>query len=395
MNSGETEVTPPFLSPTAIAHIAFVPTGIMTVLLGPVLPSLAARWSLNDAQSGELFTAQFLASTVGVAFSGMLVPQFGYRVVLVLGLSFMALGAGTLPLGSWALGMSSVACYGVGLGLAIPTANLLVAEVNPDRRASALALLNFSWSVGAVACPFMLAPFQRVERTSMFLVVLGAAIALLAACVAGVSLPRPGKSRGEAPTNSQSLIRLMQSHTAIALGFLFFLYVGTESAVGGWLASYAKRIADHAGTLWVATPSFFYGALLLGRAVAPIALRHMTDLKLARLALATSVLGVVGLVSSQSLGGLVASACVIGLGLSAIYPITIALLSHTFGAAATRLGSVMFALAGFGGAFLPWLVGFASTQMSSLKLGLTVPLLGAAAMLAIYLRAWDRMPETN
>jgi MFS transporter, FHS family, glucose/mannose:H+ symporter len=364
------------------------------VLLGPVLPSLAARWSLNDAQSGELFTAQFLASTVGVAFSGMLVPQFGYRVVLVLGLSFMALGAGTLPLGSWALGMSSVACYGVGLGVAIPTANLLVAEVNPDRRASALALLNFSWSVGAVGCPFMLAPFQRVERTSMFLVVLGAAIALLAACMAGVSLPRPGKSRGEAPTNSQARIRLMQSHTAIALGFLFFLYVGTESAVGGWLASYAKRIAD-AGTLWVATPSFFYGALLLGRAVAPIALRHMTDLKLARLALATSVLGVVGLVSSQSLGGLVASACVIGLGLSAIYPITIALLSHTFGAAATRLGSVMFALAGFGGAFLPWLVGFASTQMSSLKLGLTVPLLGAAAMLAIYLRAWDRMPETN
>jgi len=37
---------------------------------------------------------------------------------------------------------------------------------------------------------------------------------------------------------------------------------------------------------------------------------------------------------------------VIGLGLSAIYPITIALLSYTFGAAATRLGSVMFALPG-------------------------------------------------
>ena len=90
-----------------------------------------------------------------------------------------------------------------------------------------------------------------------------------------------------------------------------------------------------------------------------------------------------------------ASACVIGLGLSAIYPVTIALLSHTFGAAATRLGSVMFALAGFGGAFIPWLVGFSSTQMSSLKLGLTVPLVGAAAMLALYLRAWERTPEVS
>jgi len=232
MNSGETEVARrPFLTPTAVAHIAFVPTGIMTVLLGPVLPSLAARWFLNDAQAGELFTAQFLASTVGVALSGVLVPRLGYRVVLVLGLAFMALGVGTLPLGSWALGMSSVACYGVGLGLAIPTANLLVAEVNPDRRASALALLNFSWSVGAVACPFLLAPFQQAERTSTFLVALGAAIASLAACMAAVSLPRPGKSAGEAPTNPQSLIRLMQSPAAIVLGLLFFLYVGTESAV--------------------------------------------------------------------------------------------------------------------------------------------------------------------
>jgi len=362
----------------------------MTVLLGPVLPSLAARWSLNDAQSGELFTAQFLASTVGVAFSGMLVPRFGYRVVLVLGLSFMALGAGTLPLGSWALGMSSVACYGVGLGLAIPTANLLVAEVNPDRRASALALLNFSWSVGAVACPFMLAPFQRVERTSTFLVVLGAAIALLAAYMAGVSLPRPAKSTNEDPANNQSLFRLMRSPAAIVLGFLFFLYVGTESAVGGWLASYAKRIASNTGTMWVATPSFFYGALLVGRALAPIALRHLADVKLARLGLATAVLGVVGLVWTGSLEGILASACVIGLGLSAIYPITIALLSHTFGASATRVGSVMFTLAGFGGAFVPWLVGFSSTQMASLKLGLVVPLVGAGAMLTLYLRTWER-----
>jgi len=121
----------------------------------------------------------------------------------------------------------------------------------------------------------------------------------------------------------------------------------------------------------------------------------VADVKLARLGLATAVLGVVGLVSSGSLEGVVVSACVIGLGLSAIYPITIALLSYTFGAGATRLGSVMFALAGFGGAFIPWLVGFSSTQMSSLKLGLTVPLVGAAAMLALYLKAWERTPEIS
>ena len=48
MNRGETEVRAHFLTPTAVAHLAFVPTGILTILLGPLLPSLEVRWSLND-----------------------------------------------------------------------------------------------------------------------------------------------------------------------------------------------------------------------------------------------------------------------------------------------------------------------------------------------------------
>src|SRR5579864_3069543 len=81
-----------FLSPNRAASIAFVPTGVVNVLLGPLLPALAARWSLNDAQAGELFMAQFLASTVGVLCSGMLVPRFGYRAVIAMGLILMAFG---------------------------------------------------------------------------------------------------------------------------------------------------------------------------------------------------------------------------------------------------------------------------------------------------------------
>jgi fucose permease len=187
----------------------------------------------------------------------------------------------------------------------------------------------------------------------------------------------------------------MRSSEAIMIGLLFFLYVGTESAVGGWLASYAKRIEIRGGTMWVATPSFFYGALLLGRALAPIVLRRLSDVKLARLGLATALVGVVGLVASGSLVAIVANACVIGLGFSAIYPITIALLSHRFGAQATRLGSVMFALAGFGGASVPWLVGLASTQMSSLKLGLIVPVGGCGIMLGLYFTDWERAAKPS
>jgi len=377
-------------APTAVAHAAFIPTGIVTVLLGPVLPALSARWLLNDAQAGEFFTAQFLASILGVALSGVLVSRGGYRLAMIVGLVFMAAGVGFLPLGSRFVGLAAVAGYGVGLGLTIPTCNLLVAEVNPANRASALSLLNFSWTVGAVACPFLLAPFQRLGRISTFFHMVAAFVFLVAVSLAWVNLPRPDAATKDSAQSSTPLLRVLAMPTAIVLGVLFFVYVGTENAVGGWLASYAKRLVDHPGTIWVTTPSYFYGGLLAGRALAPLFLRKISEVLLVRLSVTAALLGLTTLLASHSMVAVLVSAAVIGLGLAAIYPITISLLTNCFGPMATRVGSVMFMLASFGAAVMPWLVGVTSTEMSSLKFGLAIPLLGCVLMLVLYLRDWNK-----
>jgi FHS family glucose/mannose:H+ symporter-like MFS transporter len=380
-----------WLTPTAVAHAAFVPTGIVTVLLGPVLPVLSARWSLNDAQAGELFTAQFLASTLGVLLSGALVPKLGYRIAMVLGLIFMAAGVGFLPLGSRIVGIAAVACYGIGLGVTIPTCNLLVAEVNPLTRAAALSLLNFSWSVGAMACPFLLAPFQRAGRISAFFYSLAAFLVLVSLALASANLPRPGPSEEPSTKAALPLFQVLATPTAIVLGVLFFVYVGTENAVGGWLASYAKRLmVDVPGAIWITTPSYFYGGLLAGRALAPVFLRRISEIRLVRLSVTTALLGLVTLLTSRSIISVMVSATIIGLGLAAIYPITISLLSNAFGSRATRVGSAMFMLAGFGAACMPWLVGITSTEMSSLKFGLAIPLIGCVLMLGLYFRDWRK-----
>src|SRR5580692_7135279 len=82
------------------AHAAFVPIGIVTVLLGPLLPILSARWSLNYVQAGSLFTAQFLGSTVGVIVSGVIVSRLGFRFAVNAGLFAMAAGVGGLAYSS-------------------------------------------------------------------------------------------------------------------------------------------------------------------------------------------------------------------------------------------------------------------------------------------------------
>jgi len=104
-----------------------------------MLPILTARWGLSDARAGNLFLVQFLSQLAGVLLSGVMVARLGFRLVFLSGLLLMAGGVGTLYLGSPWLGMVSVGVYGLGLGLVIPTDNLMIAEVSTGSRAAAVS----------------------------------------------------------------------------------------------------------------------------------------------------------------------------------------------------------------------------------------------------------------
>jgi fucose permease len=154
---------------------------------------------------------------------------------------------------------------------------------------------------------------------------------------------------------------------------LFFLYVGTENAFGGWIASYAKSLGSSSPTLSVMTPSFFYAALMLGRWIANFVLQYTV-----------AFIGMAGLVFSRTLPLVVTSVSVAGLGLAAVYPITISRLSGEFGTAAARVGSIMFIMANLGGAFLPWVVGYSSHEFNDLGVGLAVPVAATALLSLLY-----------
>jgi fucose permease len=351
-----------------------------------MLPALSARWSLNYSQAGSLFTAQFLASTVGVAVSGILVSRRGFQFALNVGLLVMAAGVAGLSVGSHLWGLISIAAYGSGLGLAVPAANLLVAEVNPQRRSAALNLLNFSWSVGAVACPFLVAGAAKSNRVATLMFAVAGVLLLVMLGIASMS------SRVVEPvlTGSDNMTAKINwgTRSLFVLSALFFLYVGTENAFGGWIASYAKSLGSMPLARSVMMPSFFYFALLVGRWIAPLLLRKIEEVKLARFGILVACAGMAGLLLSRATEGVAASAIVTGFGLSAVYPITISLLSQEFGPAASRVGSVMFTMANLGGAFMPWLVGYASNRFGSLRIGLAAPLIAGIGAFALYLSNW-------
>ena len=370
---------------TYAAYISFIPIGIATVLLGQMLPTLSARWSLNDSQAGSLFPVQYVASTCAVAFSGILVSWRGYRFAIKTGLVLMAVGLAFLLSGPKWSAVLCIAAYGGGLGLAVPAANLLVAAANPGRRSAALNLLNFFWSVGAVACPSLVAAAAKIQEIPVFLLCVSTFSLIVAIGIAlmGGHIAEPAAAEDKSPI--VPLIRL-RLHSFLILAALFFLYVGVENGFGQWMASYVKRLGTMSLATALATPSFFYASLMIGRWLAPVLLRFIDEVRLAQSGLLLACVGMAGLIFSQGLPGVTASACAAGLGLSSVYPITISLLSREFGS--PRIGSLMFVLSNIGGGLLPWIVGISSTRFGTLKAGLFVPLLGCVLLYGFYLRNW-------
>jgi fucose permease len=368
---------------TAFVHVDFVLTGVVMTMLGPMLPVFSRQWALNDTQAGYLFVAQWVSATVGMYFSGILVQRYGYRKALMAGLVLMVAGLVGLGSAHWMLGMIFVGIYGFGTGVNTPGANLMIAEVNPTRSAAALNLLNSSWGIGAMVCPFIIAAAVRSHRTPIFLYGLAAALTGLTIALASVRFTADQKeAKINLVTGSRPSVWTLQLVLVCAL---FFTYVGTETAVGGWIASYARRIDPEAKALWAIMPSFFWGTLLVGRALAPVALRYTRATSLAKAGVTVAACGVGILLAAKSITLVMIGAGVAGLGLASIFPINVSLLPHWFGANTRRSSGIIFSLSNFGGAALGWLVGALSSHFGSLRVGFLVPLVGAVGMLTFYL----------
>jgi fucose permease len=364
-----------------LLHLGFALTGVGVVLLGCILPRLSGEWHLRDKDAGLLLMVQFATAASGA----LLVRRHlwkalacGYALFCAGSISIFLLESRALP---------AFAGYGLGLGMAMTSTNMLVARRNPNRKGAALAILNFSWSAGAVACPLLAAQFLRHAGS-------GAAFGVLGLCVLPFALlPLFADQRDlDAPTGvGPSLGGLREVRAISYFALLAFLYVGMESAVGNWMSTFAIRAASWSFSGSSLAVSVFWAALLLGRLLTPAMLTILPERRLYRVSVAATIAGISLLLAAHRPQIVLAGSVLTGLALAPLFPLILSLLLAEMGE--SRNAGWVFATAGLGGVVLSWLTGTVSTDTGSLRIGLLVP--AAAALLMMALITWrrsNRMP---
>jgi len=369
-------------SGTVLLHVDFLLTGIVMTFLGPMLPILSARWSIPDDKSGALIFVQFFTSMFGMLLSSTLVRRFGYRITLMIGLALMSCGMVLLGSGPYVAGIASVGVLGFGYGVTTPAGNLRTAEIDPARSAAALNVINAVWGIGAMSSPFLLALAQHAHRPAWFLYGTAAALLLLLLVLAASRFnpdTRVVMAQVDDPVEKVWTWRVLP-----VICSLFFIYVGTETSFGAWVATYALRLSPSEHYLSAVVPAFYWGALLVGRSVAPFLLRFRSAPAVALGGLGVALFGGTALVSAHGISVVILGSVLAGLGLASIFPISVSLLPGWFGNSVRRASGPVFSSGNMGGAVLPWIVGIVSKHSGSLRLGFFLPLAGVAAMLAFY-----------
>lgn len=378
----------------ALVFAGFFLTGVVTTILGPTLPLLAARWALNDSQAGFYFTAQFAGSLIGVLAYTFLARDREHRFLLLAGYLLMVVGVSLIGAPAHRISLLGMFLTGIALGLVIITSNLFVASALPAKRAASVSLLNVAWGVGAVSCPFLIRLTTARIGLETFLLSLAAVLGILFLAIAVCPAPRHASAPEHGPSRAEEAESSPRYAGLALLASLFFLYVGLENSFGGWVASFTARIDPlHAQTARL-TPSLFWGALLLGRILVPALLRRFTEGRLVLAGLTIILCSSVFLLLAKTTHVAMAAVATAGLGCAAIFPILVAWLTALPGIPHAGLRGVPFACGNFGGASLPWLVGAVSTRFGGLNRGFLVVVVASALLLVLtsVFRRFSRTP---
>ncbi len=317
------------------AASAMLVYGLISGMLGAVLPNFTRKFGLTPGQMGLMGLAQALGLIVASLAAGPMIGASSKRTALLVALSAAAAGLYMLPrarsVGQVVATLFLIDCGG---GTIVEAANSLSFEMGSAMTEMAKAnLLNAAFCVGGVLTPFLAANLRRRDSTSVLRVLLWTALVALALNAAN---PIDGHSSGASPF---ALMGDLAGHATFWLvSLLFFFSIAAEVGVWNWLATFLMgRGFSERSALNIVSLGFALG-LLLGRMAvvwipSPIRPEPVTLGAAVLMAAATSAM-----LWTRRAAATWASVFLAGLSMAPVFPNCIAITTTAFPNDATALG---------------------------------------------------------
>jgi FHS family glucose/mannose:H+ symporter-like MFS transporter len=330
-----------------VGFLSFVLLGAIQAMYGPAFPFFQSAYGVSARAVGLVMSLHFAGSVTAILLGGFLLERLGYGLIFTISASLVTVGCLGLALSpAWILTLLSALAVGLGYGGFAGSMNILFGQSFGARGATALNFLNGMFGIGAVLGPWLIKVFLPLGLTWPFLIAAGVGVAVVV-LASRLSVPRGQGGAAVPEAGSGGVPWLLVLFLA-----MYFLYVGSETGAGGWLATHLTPFYGEAPA--TAFTAWFWVAFTLGRFLAaPLAL----VLKPSRLVMGAGVGSVLAFGVCHVPGLAPYGYILAGLFLAPIFPTGLAWLREVMPRRAVRASTLLIASASMGGVVFPPLVG--------------------------------------
>lgn len=353
--------------------------GMLSALLGAILPEVRARLGFRMEAGGWLFGVFYLPQIPTVFVTGVMIDRFGKKPILMGGCLLAVIAVlGISHATTYALLAILLFSLGLAGSLISSSSNTLVADIYPQASSSPLNLGHAFFGLGAVSVPALVALLVAPFGVRPVLWLVGALVGTVG--VTGLFEPFPA-IRTSADFKWREARQAVFSHDVLLLAIIAFFTTALLASLAAWIRVFLEQCcgASVRGSSLLLT--LFWGLISLGRFAASRLVRKISDALLVVLASFGFLVGLVMLALAPGLfsAGVAIGLC--GLCYAPIYPTTVGMTHRLFPKFfGTALG-ILMATSLTGGLVLPAVVGYVAGT-ADMRAGIWV-LVGSATLSAM------------
>jgi len=294
--------------------------GVAFVVMGAVLPSLIARFSLDTATASTLAGLLPLGVLLGSMLFGPVIDRYGYKnlmiaasIIAVIGLEMLAF---CTKIGEIRF---SIFIIGLGGGILNGLTNALVSDASSDHsRASNLSILGIFYTVGAITIPLLFASLTKIITYSPIVAGAGVLMALSVIYYLFVDFPKAKYKQG---FPLKKILEMAKEPTILFLSFTLFFQSGVEGISNTWIASYMELGKGFSSGTALYALSFIVVGMCAGRLLLSLLLRRIPKITLLTISMFIATIGMILITLLNTNSAAIVGTFLMGFGFASTFPI--------------------------------------------------------------------------